>query len=105
MTCRRTLFLLLSLLCQTSGPLPAQDDFEDPPIEYSRSTPDNAVSRLQQRLQNQQSQLTWDPEFGYLKSVLHELQIPVQSQSLVFSKTSLQLRRISPRTPRAPLLQ
>ncbi|MFN5799010.1 MAG: hypothetical protein ACK5AN_15925 [Planctomyces sp.] len=101
MTCRRTLFLLLSLLCQTSGPLPAQDDFEDPPIEYSRSTPGNAVSRLQQRLQNQQSQLTWDPEFGYLKSVLHELQIPVQSQSLVFSKTSLQLRRISPRTPRA----
>ena len=79
MTRRRTL-LLLCLLCPTLGPLQGQDDFEDPPIEYSRSTPDNPVSRLQQRLQNQQSQLSWDPEFGYLKSLLHELQIPVQSQ-------------------------
>lgn len=104
MTCRRTLSTLLCLtwlLCLTPGPLPAQDDFEDPPIEYSRSTPDNAVSRLQQQLQNQQTQLDWDPEFGYLKSLLQQLHVPIQSQSLVFSKTSLQLRRISPRTPRA----
>ena len=42
-----------------------------------------------------------DGDHGYLKSVLHALEIPVESQSLVFSKTSLQVRRISPRTPLA----
>ncbi|MFM8728714.1 MAG: hypothetical protein ACKON9_26750, partial [Planctomycetaceae bacterium] len=101
MTDRRILCLLCCLLCAAPGPLPGQEDFEGPPIEYSRSTPDNAVSQLQQRLQTRQTQLTWEPEFGYLRSLLTELQVPVQSQALVFSKTSLQLRRISPRTPRA----
>lgn len=101
MTDRRILCLLCCLLCAAPGPLAGQEDFEGPPIEYSRSTPDNAVSQLQQRLQTRQTQLTWEPEFGYLRSLLTELQVPVQSQALVFSKTSLQLRRISPRTPRA----
>ena len=36
-----------------------------------------------------------------MKSLLHELNIPESSQVLVFSKTSLQRERISPKTPRA----
>lgn len=79
----------------------AQDSFEQPPVSYSASTPENCVTELQQRLETADSQLTYDDHFGYLKSVLAELDIPVESQVLVFSKTSLQLRRISPRTPRA----
>ena len=98
---RRILCLLLCLLSPAARPLHGQEDFEGPPIEYSRSAPNNAVSQLQQRLQARQTQLLWEPEFGYLRSVLTKLQVPVESQSLVFSKTSLQLRRISPRTPRA----
>ena len=38
---------------------------------------------------------------GYLRSVLKLLYVPVSSQGLVFSKTSLQLFRISPSNPRA----
>jgi hypothetical protein len=38
---------------------------------------------------------------GYLKSVLDALDIPASSQTLVFSKTSFQFRKISPETPRA----
>lgn len=45
--------------------------------------------------------LTWDSTRGYLPSLLHELQIPVSSQVLVFSRTSLQTDRIAPWTPRA----
>src|SRR5262249_46659298 len=45
--------------------------------------------------------LEFADEFGYLPSVLKEFKIPVSSQMLVFSKTSLQRDRISPRTPRA----
>ena len=36
-----------------------------------------------------------------MKSLLSELDVPISSQTLVFSKTSLQRQRISPRSPRA----
>ena len=45
--------------------------------------------------------LNFTDDFGYLPSVLKEFKFPVSSQMLVFSKTSLQRDRISPRTPRA----
>jgi len=79
----------------------AQDDFEDAPIHYSESQPENRVSRLQQQLDSNSIKFEYDDSKGYLNSVLKALEIPVESQGLVFSKTSLQLRRISPRTPRA----
>ena len=45
--------------------------------------------------------MAYDEKFGYLPGLLEELEIPASSQMLVFSKTSFQLRRISPRRPRA----
>jgi hypothetical protein len=94
------------LLCTTAAlilPLPAaaQEDFEGPPINYSTTLPANRISELQQQLNNGSITLAHEPGTGYLKSLLHALRIPVESQCLVFSKTSLQLRRISPQTPRA----
>jgi hypothetical protein len=100
----KALGLLASVLVFGFGmpfPTAAQDDFEGPPIEYSKAVPDNAVSRLQQRLNRGDTVLTHDEAHGYLRSVLQALQLPISSQSLVFSRTSLQLRRISPETPRA----
>jgi hypothetical protein len=47
------------------------------------------------------SKLAYTPEHGYLESVLKQLEIPISSQVLVFSKTSMQMAKISPRTPRA----
>ena len=79
----------------------AEDDFELAPILYSTSTPDNPVSRLQARLDAGESTLTWDDTVGWLTSVLAALEVPTSSQTLVFSKTSLQQTRISPRNPRA----
>jgi hypothetical protein len=38
---------------------------------------------------------------GYLRSLLQELRVPETSQLLVFSKTSCQRERISPKSPRA----
>src|SRR5262249_48320791 len=82
-------------------PALAADDFEREPISYSKSTPENAVSRLQARLEGGKAKLSWDREVGYLRSLLSELRVPVSSQVLVFSKTSLQRQRIAPGTPRA----
>jgi hypothetical protein len=77
------------------------EDFEQEPILYSQKSPANRVSRLIERMDAGKSQLKQEPKFGYLPALLKELEIPVSSQTLVFSKTSMQRQRISPRTPRA----
>ena len=84
-----------------AGSLYADDEFEREPILYSQSTPENRISRLQQRLDQGELILTHDEKKSYLPALLQALDVPVESQMLVFSKTSLQLQRISPRTPRA----
>lgn len=89
---------LLALAASTSQ---AADEFDSAPISYRDSTPDNRVSRLQQKLDAGTQMLTWDADLGYLKTLLDALDVPTESQMLVFSKTSLQVRRIKPRTPRA----
>ena len=79
----------------------AVDAFEQPPISYSASTPNNVVSQLDQRLAAGEAALAYDESVGYLRSVLAALDVPIDSQTLVFSKTSLQQQRISPKNPRA----
>jgi hypothetical protein len=76
-------------------------DFEHGSIAYTTSVPTDAISRLQSRIDSGETRLQFDPEHGYLPALLNELKIPQTSQSLVFSKTSLQLFLISPETPRA----
>ncbi len=79
----------------------AQDKFEQPPILYSTTKPTDPVQQLAERLATGSASLEWNDEHGYLEAILANLQIPVSSQSLVFSKTSLQVSRITPQTPRA----
>lgn len=79
----------------------AGDENERPPIEYSASTPDNAVSKLKTLLERGELEWKHNEEQGYLPDLLKALDVPVESQMLVFSKTSLQRDRISPKTPRA----
>lgn len=81
--------------------LEAVDDFEAPPINYSQATPDNVISRLQQKLDAGEATLAYEPHFGHLRSLLKALDVPTSSQTLVFSKTSLQRQKISPQTPRS----
>ena len=77
-------------------------EFEQDPIRYTQSQPDNRVSRLIDQINaGQKTKLVHEEHFGYLRSLLEELDIPISSQMLVFSKTSLQRHRIAPRTPRA----
>ncbi len=84
-------------------PLYAQagDQFEAPPINYTTASTENPISRLQEAIRSETVTLDYDEQFGYLKSLLDALEIPLESQVLVFSKTSFQNQRISPETPRA----
>lgn len=83
------------------GTSKADDDFERAPIHYSKAKPNNAIERLQEKLDAGQVQLSFHAERGYLAAVLKALQVPESSQVLVFSKTSLQRQRIGPWAPRA----
>ena len=105
--CHTPAFVLLSavtlLLTSSTSAVAFQavDEFEKEPILYSKSTPGNRVEELNVAIESGQRTLQKTSEFGYLPDLLRALEVPVESQTLVFSKTSLQMRRISPRTPRA----
>jgi hypothetical protein len=75
--------------------------FSDAPINYRSNDLNDPVSQLQQRLDQGKASLTYEPEHGYLRSVLQLLGVPIDSQTLVFSKTSFQYPKISPEHPRA----
>lgn len=76
--------------------------FGDAPIQYrvSRSLADQ-ITQLNRQLESGKANLAYDPKHGYLPSVLKLLGVPATSQTLVFSKTSLQFQHISPQSPRA----
>lgn len=92
------LLLLLTALCQVST---GQDAFEQPPINYSKSKPNGPVARVQQKIKSGEIKFEWERDHGYLKSLLKAFDIDPRSQLLIYSKTSLQLHKITPRTPRA----
>jgi hypothetical protein len=70
-------------------------------IEYSAGTVADPVATLNRRLQDGSVQLQFDPISGYLRSVLAALKVPIESQLLVFSKTSFQASLIEMHNPRA----
>ena len=74
---------------------------DHPAIQYSKAPVDDAIARLQRRIDAGEVKLQTDDNFGYLRSVLRALDVSQSSQVLVFSKTSFQAPRIAPRTPRA----
>ncbi|MBL9203144.1 MAG: hypothetical protein JNL39_21725 [Opitutaceae bacterium] len=74
-------------------------DFEKPPISYSESKPADAVAALQKRLAAGELALAGDDR-DVLRQLLAELRVPIASQTVVFSKTSLQRSRIRPEHPR-----
>src|SRR5262245_49555995 len=59
------------------------------------------AAKLAKRLENGEATLEYKNKWGYLQSLLRELDINVDSQVLVFSRTSLQQEKIGPKTPRA----
>lgn len=75
-------------------------DYELPPINYSHTKPQDAVARLLQRIAAGEVVLTGSDD-ETLRAVLRALAVPIESQLVVFSKTSLQAGLIHPGNPRA----
>lgn len=76
-------------------------EYELPPIRYSATEASNQVTALERRLATGEWQPPVADPKACLQSLLDALDVPTASQVLVFSKTSLQRARISPRHPRA----
>jgi hypothetical protein len=74
---------------------------EYPAIGYANTATNNAIARLQERLNRGEVRLKFEGPRGYLDSVLEALGIDPSSQTLVYSKTSLQFDLIDASTPRA----
>jgi hypothetical protein len=74
---------------------------DDPAIQYAGPASDS-IAHLEKQLENGKAKLDYAPSgWGYLPAILKQLDINIDSQVLVFSRTSIQNERISPRTPRA----
>lgn len=75
--------------------------FEEDTISYNQTPSTGGVAKLQARLDRGEVKLTFDPATGWRDSLLAALNVSPKSQTLVFSKTSLQRERIAPQNPRA----
>ncbi len=102
----RLSYLLIGAILGTC-PLAAQVysldlPLDHPAIHYNQGPFDDPVSHLARELVSGKATLDYrEGALGYLPSLLERLHINVDSQALVFSKTSFQSARISPHNPRA----
>ncbi len=98
------------LLCAAAGVAVAQRDSkgvwmgvldEHPAIEYATRPTHDPVAVLNRALDAGEASFTFEPQSGYLRSVLRALQVPIESQMLVLSRTGVQRLVTNPANPRA----
>lgn len=78
-----------------------QGSADDPGIKYTTAPLDNPIDKLNQKLEAGTAKLTFEGRSGYLRSALEAIGLPIESQMLVFSRASLQGRKVSEYNPRA----
>ncbi len=94
----------IACLLLTAGSMVSRSDSPDftaPPHRYHERTPTDRFTRLKAVIEADLPALDRANEITFVRSLLRRLEIPVSSQLLVFSTTSLQLSLISPANPRA----
>jgi hypothetical protein len=94
------LLALLTLAAPGRATAQSGDEFEQAPIRYSATAPKDPIAKLEARLHSGDLKLPGDDRAKF-ERLLRELDIPVESQVIVFAKTSFQRDRIKPSTPRA----
>jgi hypothetical protein len=95
------LMLAVTLLVAVDAALAQElEDYEKAPINYSKAVPHDPAVLLQSRISKGEL-APGENDREFVKTLLRELNVPVESQVLVFSKTSFQRQRINPRQPRA----
>lgn len=98
--------LAVALMLATNGCLMSAEEakekrFSEPPHDYYTRPPHDAFTLWSQRFQKGDEKLDFSSEKSRLISLLKALDVPVTSQLLVYSATSLQAGLIRPSNPRA----
>jgi hypothetical protein len=102
MWCGTILFMAALGLSVLSARAEEDDwDINEAPHFYQQRIPSDRITRMKGALESGQVALDVSSEKAFLVSLLKHLEVPLSSQLLVFSTTSLQLSRISPSSPRA----
>ncbi len=94
---------LLALTLAVAAPAVAQkrEAFLGAPVAYEEDDATDLVQELGKAWARGERRPARHAEHGFLPALLDALDVPVSSQTLVFSKTSFQNERIGPRSPRA----
>ena len=92
---------ILSLTFCVTAARAQRFDYEEAPHDYWSVPVQDTCTLLDKALASGTIKLSLADGKGMVKAVLEALKVPVESQVLVFSKTSLQKDRISPATPRS----
>ena len=91
-------FLLLATVSSSGQSF---NDFDQSPHDYWTAGMKDPMTQLLTRVERKEVVLDEKPGLPLVRRLLHELDIPVESQVLVFSRTSLQRGSVSPANPRA----
>ena len=99
---KESLLCLIFTLCSLQGNEVKKIIFHDDLHDYYTSNPDDSFSELIPLFQLGKLTLPFNSdEKEMVRQLLQKLNIPISSQTLVFSNTSLQLSKIGPNSPRA----
>ena len=95
------LVVVVLLPLALTGWAQSKPDYEMAPVHYTTSKDANTITRLQAAMDAEEFTLPQSSSKDILRALLNELKVPVSSQMLVFSKSSLQRELISAANPRA----
>jgi hypothetical protein len=99
---RRVLAVFLGLLgCVSNVEAQEVRDFKAPPHSYWERQPKDAVTVFLAKVSSGEIKIDASSEHSFVRGILDALKVPVSSQLLVYSATSMQSERINPRNPRA----
>jgi hypothetical protein len=79
----------------------AKLDYKAPPHNYWERPPQDAVTAALKKIENGELKVDTSNDRAFVSSLLGALKVPVSSQLLVYSATSMQSGIINPRNPRA----
>ncbi|MGB6220238.1 hypothetical protein [Haloferula sp.] len=91
----------LMILLTTQLAVGRVDLWDMPPLSYSDTPATDALATIAGKLERGEMKLEGGTALEKLAFVLRELKVPESSQILVFSKTSKQIGKITPRNPRS----
>lgn len=102
MSCKYLIFIGLPVIALAGLGGSFLVPLEHEAIEYAKRPTTDPIAKINAKLKDGSVKFQFaDDGTGYLQSVLKAMNVPVESQVMVFSKTSFQAPRIAPRTPRA----